>query len=243
MARPMEATLPPAEPEIKQDPGVFPYATWGPWQALGAVVAALIGGLMLSLPFIVIDGGDSDDFALGTTIAIQFCTAIGFVGVPMLLALMPGGGLRAAIGRLGIKAFEAKKAVKWIAIGTVSYIVFAYIYAVVIGTPEQDDIAGDFGPIPLQILMIAIIAPISEEICFRGMLFGGIRTKLPLPFAALAAGAVFGLLHYSTGWSAVPMLIVFGAILAVVYEKTDSLWPAIIIHALNNGIALIALNS
>lgn len=91
--------------------------------------------------------------------------------------------------------------------------------------------------------MIAVVAPISEEICFRGMLFGGIRRRLPLPFAALAAGAVFGLLHYSTGWSAVPMLIVFGAILAIVYEKTDSLWPAIIMHALNNGVALIALNS
>ena len=251
MARHMEATLPPpaaqppppVEPEIPQDPSVFPFATWGPWQALGAVVAALIGGLMLSLPFIVIDGGDSDDFALGTTIAIQFCTAIGFVGVPVLLALMPGGGVRAALGRLGIKAFEAKHAVKWIAIGTLSYIVFAYVYSVVVGTPEQDDIAGDFGPIPLQILMIAVVAPISEEICFRGMLFGGIRRRLPLPFAALAAGAVFGLLHYSTGWSAVPMLIVFGAILALVYEKTDSLWPAIIMHALNNGVALIALNS
>ncbi|MBK5233518.1 MAG: CPBP family intramembrane metalloprotease [Thermoleophilia bacterium] len=251
----MEATLPPAappplpppdppaEPEATRDPGVFPFATWGPWSALGATVAALIAGLSISLPFIIVDGGDPDDFALATTIAIQICTAIGFIGIPFLLALMPGGGPRAALGRLGFKAFSVAKAAKWIAIGTVSYIVFAYVYSILIGTPDQDDIAGDFGPIPLQILMIAVIAPITEEVCFRGMLFGGIRTRLPLPFAALAAGAVFGLLHYSTGWSTVPMLIVFGAILAVVFEKTDSIWPAIIMHAMNNGIALVALNS
>lgn len=254
MAGPMEATLPPAppsvppstppaEPEVTGDDGSFPFATWGPWLAIGATFAALIGGLMLSLPFIVIDGGDSDDFGLATTVAIQLCTAIGFVGVPFLLASMPGGGARVALGRLGFRATGLGKSVKWIAIGTVSYFVFAIVYSIVIGQPEQDDIAGDFGPIPLQILMIAVIAPITEEVCFRGMLFGGFRQRFPLPFAALAAGLVFGLLHYSTGWSAVPMLIIFGAVLAVVYEKTESIWPAIIMHALNNGIALIALNS
>lgn len=239
----MEATLPPTEPETTQDPDVFPFATWGPWVAIGATFAALVAGLTISLPFIVIDGGDPDDFTLTTTVAIQLCTAIGFIAIPLLLALMPGGGVRAAIGRLGFKATGLGKSVKWIALGTVSYFAFAIVYSIVVGQPEQDDIAGDFGPIPLQILMIAVIAPIAEEVCFRSMLFGGFRKRFPLPFAALAAGLVFGLLHYSTGWSAVPLLIVFGAVLAVVYEKTGSIWPAIILHALNNGIALIALNS
>lgn len=239
----MDQTLPTAEPGTPPESGIFPFATWGPWKALGATMAALIVGLMISLPFIVIDGGDSDDFALGTTVAIQICTAIGFIAVPFMLSYSSGGGPGAALGRLGFKPFEVGNAAKWIVIGTVSYIVFAYVYSIAVGTPEQDDIAGDFGPIPLQILMIAIIAPIAEEVCFRGMLFGGIRNRLPLPLAALAAGAVFGVLHYSTGWSAVPMLIIFGAVLAVVYEKTGSIWPVIIMHAMNNGLALIVLNS
>jgi membrane protease YdiL (CAAX protease family) len=239
----MEVALPTPEPEIERDPGLFPFATWGPWKALGGVVAALIVGLMISLPFIVIDGGDTDDLSLSTTIAVQICTAIGFLGVPIMLSLASGGGLKPALRRLGFRSFHVSNSAKWITIGIVSYLAFSIAYSVLIGTPEQDDIAGDFGPIPLQILLIAVVAPIAEETCFRGMLFGGIRTRMPMWSAALAAGIIFGVLHYSTGWSAVPSLIVFGAILSIVYEKTDSIWPSIILHALNNSVALVVLNS
>lgn len=236
----MTEDLPAETPETDR----FPYATWGPWLAIGATVGALIVGVLLALPFITIDGGENtDDFALGTIVALQLCTAIGFFAVPYMVASSAGGSPMAAFGRLGFRRFEVNTAAKWIGLGILSYLVFSWIYAAIIGTPEQDDIAGDFGPMPLQILLIVIVAPIVEEVCFRGMLFGGIRTKLPLWAAALAAGAVFGLLHYTTGWSAVPQLIALGAILAVVYEKSDSIWAPIIMHAINNSVALAVLNT
>ena len=65
--------------------------------------------------------------------------------------------------------------------------------------PHQEDIAEGFGTIPVQILLIVIAAPVSEEVCFRGMLFGGLREKLPRVGAALIAGLVFGGLHALTG--------------------------------------------
>lgn len=239
-----EPTLEAAPTEVPET-GTFPFATWGGWIAIGATLAALITGLLLSLPFLAFDGGgDRDDLGLGTTIAIQICTGIGFLMIPLLLSLSTGGGqIRAALGRLGFKRFEVSQAAKWVSLGILTYFVFSIAYSVIIGTPKQDDIAADFGPIPLQILLIVVIAPIAEEVCFRGMLFGGIRTKLPLWAAAPAAGAVFGLLHYSTGWSAVPPLIVLGAVFAVVYEKSGSLWPVILMHAVNNALALAVLNS
>ena len=63
------------------------------------------------------------------------------------------------------------------------------LYSPLIVEPEQEDIADGFGPVPVQILLIVIAAPISEEVCFRGMLFGGLRERLPRLAAALISGA------------------------------------------------------
>jgi len=84
-----------------------------------------------------------------------------------------------------------------------------------------------------------IAAPVSEEVCFRGMLFGGLRTRMPRIAAALLSGLIFGALHALTGISAVPPLIFFGFVLALLYEKTGSIVPGILLHMLNNSIALI----
>ena len=243
-----QALFPPSPPGVDppEDPNRYPYATWGPWIAIGGAVAALILGLMLALPIIFAAGGDDyDSLSWGVKAGGQFCTALGFLAVPFLFAKeFPGGvNWREAAGRLGFHRFRVGNAAKWIGIGLVSYIAFAIVYVAIFGEPKQDDIAGELGPAWSQILLIVVLAPLSEEICFRGMLFGGFRTRFNLPLAAIGAGLVFGGLHYSTGVSAVPQLMVLGAIFAVVYDRTESIWPAIIFHAINNGYVLIALNS
>ena len=62
------------------------------------------------------------------------------------------------------------------------------------------------------------------------MLFGGLRERLPRCAAALIAGAVFGALHAFTGITAVPPLIAFGFILCLLYEKTGSIVPGMLLH-------------
>ena len=94
------------------------------------------------------------------------------------------------------------------------------------GAPEQEDIAESFGTLPLQILLIAIAAPLSEEVCFRGMLFGGLRERLPRLGAALISALIFGGLHALTGLSAVPPLIAFGFILACSTRRPARSSPA-----------------
>ena len=106
------------------------------------------------------------------------------------------------------------------------------------GTVAQRE-AEAFGPLAVQIVLIVIAAPISEELCFRGMLYGGLRERLPRYPAALITGLIFGGLHATTGISAVPPLIVFGFLLALLYERTGSIVPGILLHTINNSIALL----
>jgi len=122
---------------------------------------------------------------------------------------------------------------------TGAYLFAAFAYTAFVGQPHQKDIAEGFGAVPVQVLLIVFIAPLSEEVCFRGMLFGGLRNHMPRLAAALVSALIFGALHALTGLSAVPPLIAFGFILALLYEQTGSIVPGIVLHMLNNSVALI----
>ena len=172
---------------------------------------------------------------------VQVATALGFLLVPIAIASWRGAPtVLESLRRLGVRVFAPGNALKWAGAAILVYFVFAAAYTAIVGEPKQEDIAEGFGTVPVQILLIVIAAPISEEVCFRGMLFGGLREKLPWWAAALISGAIFGILHALTGISAVPPLIVFGFVLAVLYEKTGSILPCILLHMLNNSIALAA---
>jgi membrane protease YdiL (CAAX protease family) len=176
--------------------------------------------------------------ALGSILS-QAATELGFLLVPMALVSMRGAnGLKEILQRLGFRAFKPS-AFGWMAVAFAIYLAFTIFYSLVITEPKQKDIAESFGPTIVQILLIVIAAPIAEETCFRGMLFGGLREKLPRLAAALITGVIFGSLHALTGVSAVPPLIVFGIVLALLYEKTGSIIPGILLHMINNAIALI----
>lgn len=217
----------------------FPYATWGPQLAIGGVFLALGVGIVLGIPAVIIDHPGGGDLSTGANVVVQLATALGFLLVPIAIASRWGEApVGQALRRLGVRRFRPG-ALKWMLAAIGAYLVFAAVYAAVFGTPEQEDIAESFGTLPLQVLLIVIAAPVSEEICFRGMLFGGLRTRLPRLAAALISGLIFGGLHALTGLSAVPPLIAFGFILALLYEKTGSIVPGIVLHMLNNSVALL----
>lgn len=229
------ATPPVAEPA----PRPFPPSNWGPSGALLGALTALVVGLLLGIPALFFTDGDGELTTAGNVIA-QVATVLGFVLVPLALARSRGAvTLGQALWRLGVQRFRPS-AFKWMAAAVGSYLAFAIVYSTLILEPEQEDIASGFGPIPVQVLLIVFGAAIAEEICFRGMLFGGLRERLPKVPAALVAGLVFGALHAFTGISAVPPLIVLGFVFCLLYEKTGSIVPGMLLHMLNNSVALLA---
>jgi membrane protease YdiL (CAAX protease family) len=216
----------------------FPYATWGPWTGVLGVLLALGAGIVLSIPVVIasppVDGELSDT----ANALVQLATALGFLLVPVAIAAGRGASGREALRHLGLRRFRPS-ALKWMAVAIGVYLLFSFAYVALFGPPHQKDIAESFGAVPVQILLIVIAAPIGEEVCFRGMLFGGLRTRLPRVAAALVSALVFGALHATTGLSAVPPLIVFGFVLALLYERTGSIVPGILLHMLNNSVALL----
>jgi membrane protease YdiL (CAAX protease family) len=235
----MEANL--AVEGVEQQPQRFPYSNWGPWVALLGVFLALGTGVVMGMPAAIIGTESDGDLTTFGNIGVQLATAIGFLLVPMAIAAQRGAAtLREVLRRLGVRRFKPSTALKWTAAAIGAYLLFALLYSNLVTVPEQEDIADGFGPLPVQILLIVFAASISEEICFRGMLFGGLRERLPKLAAALLAGVVFGGLHALTGVSAVPPLIFFGFVLALLYERTGSIVPCILLHMLNNSVALLA---
>jgi membrane protease YdiL (CAAX protease family) len=216
----------------------FPPSNWGPGVALLGVVLAIGAGIMIGIPAALIGQEDGELTTFGN-VGVQIATGLGFLLVPLAVASVSGArGLGQILTRLGVRSFGFS-ALKWMAAAIGAYLAFGIVYVALAGAPEQEDIAEGFGTIPVQIALIVFLASISEEICFRGMLYGGMRERLPRWAAALAAGAVFGLLHAFTGISAVPPLIAFGAVLCLLYEKTGSIVPGIVLHMLNNSVALL----
>jgi membrane protease YdiL (CAAX protease family) len=228
------AAPPVAEPAIRD----FPPSNWGSSGALLGAGLAIVTGLVLGIPAIAFT--DDGELTTAGNVIAQVGLVLGLLLVPFAIARSRGSkSLRESLWRLGVQRFRPS-AIKWMGAAVGAYLVFAILYSALILEPEQEDIAEGFGPVPAQVLLIVFGAAIAEEICFRGMLFGGLRERLPRLQAALVAGVVFGILHAFTGLSAVPPLIAFGFVFCLLYEKTGSIVPGILLHMLNNSVALAA---
>lgn len=94
------------------------------------------------------------------------------------------------------------------------------------------------GAFVANFIVIAVVAPVVEETTYRGLGFAAVRSGFG-PLAATAATALaFGLSHGLV--IALPVLTIFGGILAWLRWRTDSLYPPIVLHAIFNATALLA---
>jgi uncharacterized protein len=83
------------------------------------------------------------------------------------------------------------------------------------------------------------IAPVTEEIVFRGLLFDAFRSRWSFAVAAAATAFLFAASHQAL--LTIPGLMVLGLGLAWLRERLDSLYPAMWLHVLNNALAITIL--
>ncbi len=152
---------------------------------------------------------------------------------------------------LGLMTFGKMSLVKALALAVpliIGVYIFNFLYAtyVIPGIDMQKEITDLIKNIPrtplniaLGFTAIAILAPLVEELLFRGLLQNALANKLPA-FAAIAVSSfVFALIHLQP--YAIPPLMILGAAFGYIYHKTGSLRINILLHAANNAVALMML--
>jgi len=104
------------------------------------------------------------------------------------------------------------------------------------------------GPLSFAVVLIAagIVAPFVEELFFRGFLYGMYRRRKPLWQAYLISAVLFTAVHNNPACMTPPQMaglsigiFMLALMLAWLYQRTGSLYPSILAHALNNATGLI----
>lgn len=234
-----------------------------PWSlrqtALG-LIFTLVPWLVISLGAIGISSPSlpsatpiprSRDIAMGVAIfLVSALLEALFLIAPLYIAHRSAGPTwRERLGALGLRRPASRSALGVIVIGAIVGIGASALYSWIISAlrinlpnnSEQLLAMGRSEPFTVLGLLAAaaLIAPICEEIFFRGFAFAGLLNGMALIPAALLSAALFAVAHTDLG-SLVPLFII-GLVLAWARWRSDSLWPGIIIHIANNTLAAVTL--
>lgn len=215
--------------------------------AIGPGPLLLLGGLAVLSGAGSEAGAEEADISATFVVVATLVQGGWFVGVALLLASRIE---RPRAWQFGLRGAALGPALGWAALGMLVFYVVTAIYSVAIrpdaeqGTVEA--LGGDQGTVGLIVagVMVIAVAPVVEEVFFRGFLYGALRSRLGIWLAAGLNGALFGVIHFNfEGAEALlllPPLALLGFLFCLVYERTGSLLPVIGMHAFNNTVAYAA---
>ena len=171
-----------------------------------------------------------------------------FVGGMIQFLVLLGLMLLVAIGVPKREAFALRQPTSWrraakIAAGVVVAIVVVSAALDPLLHPDKEQGLAPHGWEPrhaaafaANFVVVALVAPIVEELTFRGLGFTLLERFGRWP-AIVLVGVAFGLAHGLV--DALPPLVVFGMCLAYLRSRTESVYPGIILHALYNSLVLL----
>lgn len=220
----------PLTPQVSNLPS---WPIWAPFAAIGLafIISAIFEiAFRIILRIVVPQMGFPHDFSM----VLSLLTGLGGV---LLLGFMLKGGMSAA--RIGLTRTSLKVS---IALGALAC---AIEYAVLLLGPhfvefEPQDLShiNNSGFISAY-LSVAIIAPIVEEILFRGVMFSAFSRRFGLVVGIIVSSGFFGLAHFSsTGIFEMAVLSFFGVIWALLYWRTGSIIPGIVLHGFDNALVV-----
>jgi membrane protease YdiL (CAAX protease family) len=237
VAAPLEPPGAPSAPNPDGPP------RWPPWYGFLGLLAALVVAIVLSgllYGALKAAGVDFDADAPGLNVVATVIQDVALVACAIWLAARI---TRPRPWHFGLRPTPLGRAAAWAALALAIYLVFQVIYVAAVDPHEEQTTLRDLGAGEGALATLAIgvlvvgVAPIAEEFFFRGFFYGALRSRFSFLPAAVIDGLVFGAIHAPTGIEAVPPLIVLGIAFCMCYEATGSIYPCIVLHALNNMLA------
>lgn len=145
---------------------------------------------------------------------------------------------------LGLVRFDMRSLLIWLLILQV-YIVLEGLAIHLLQIDIGDFMRQLVGKTDLPLILSAIVlAPVAEELLFRGYLFGVWRnTAIGLPGALLLTSLLFTVAHWGQ-YGIIPLgfIFCFSIVMGLAREKSGSVWVPIILHGVMNSVSLITLN-
>ncbi len=89
----------------------------------------------------------------------------------------------------------------------------------------------------LMLLVGSVLAPLVEEVYFRGMVYPVLRQYLGMTWGMIVSGILFGMMHWDL-WRTVPLAL-GGIILAYIYERSRTIYAPWIAHGVWNGVMAV----
>jgi uncharacterized protein len=106
-------------------------------------------------------------------------------------------------------------------------------------TPFMKDVVENTGNLPMLVIAVGILAPIFEEVFFRGFVFKGLeRSFLGAHGTIWLTSIVFALIHLQYSWQVMLLIIPMGLLLGYSRHYSGSLIVPIVIHVANNTVAI-----
>jgi membrane protease YdiL (CAAX protease family) len=244
---------PPSEPPseaARQEPPGPPTAAWSPWTAPAALVSgillAAVGGLLVDIPALALGVKVSASHVPpGLEIVDTVVQDGAFVLAAVFFAQL--GGRTVAASQFGLRPTPVWRATRLVVLTLVGFLLFSLAWSAIVHAPKEkllEQLGAGEGTLLLLLsaALTCVVAPICEELLFRGFIFTALRNWRGVWPAAAISGLLFGAVHAGSAPAVdlVP-LAALGFGLCLLYRVTGSLYPCIVAHSLNNSLAFGSL--